>query len=76
MLSPLASIYRDMSPEELPESLTERERAVAVRAAQGLSNEEIASQLFVSVNTVRTHLRAAFRKLDIDRRAKLAEKLR
>jgi LuxR family maltose regulon positive regulatory protein len=76
MLSPLASIYKDMSPEELPESLTERERAVAVRAAQGLSNEEIASQLFVSVNTVRTHLRAAFRKLDIDRRAKLAEKLR
>lgn len=76
MLSPLATVYRDMSPEELPESLTERERAVAVRAAQGLSNEEIAGQLFVSVNTVRTHLRAAFRKLDIDRRAKLAEKLR
>jgi LuxR family maltose regulon positive regulatory protein len=34
-----------------------------------MSNQEIASELFVSVNTVKTHLKAIYRKLDVaDRR--------
>jgi len=45
-------------------------------AAEGLRNNEIAEQLFVSENTVRAHLRSIYQKLDIDRRAKLAKKLR
>ncbi len=69
-------LYGDLRPEELPDALTEREREVASLAAQGLRNSEIASMLNVSENTVRAHLRTAFSKLNVDRRAKLAEKLK
>lgn len=55
--------------------LTRREYEVALLAADGLRNNEIAEKLFVSENTVRAHLRSVFQKLDIDRRAKLAKKL-
>ena len=61
---------------ELPSGLTEREREIAVLAADGLRNNEIAERLFVSENTVRAHLRSIYQKLDIDRRARLAGKLK
>lgn len=69
-------LYNDLSPEELPANLTEREREVALLAAGGLHNNEIAQKLFISESTVRTHLRTVFKKLAIDRRVKLAEKLK
>ncbi len=69
-------LHKDISPEELPSDLTEREREVAMLAAGGLRNVEIAEKLFISESTVRTHMRTIFRKLDIDRRVKLAEKLK
>jgi len=56
--------------------LTKREHEVAMLAAEGLRNSEIAELLFVSENTVRAHLRTIYQKLDIDRRAKLMHKLR
>lgn len=59
----------------LPDVLTPKERKVALMAAQGLRDTEIAQRLAISENTVRYHLRAVFRKLDVDRRMKLAEKL-
>jgi len=62
--------------EELPETLTRREQDVARLAARGLRNGEIAKALSVSESTVRAHLRSVFQKLDIDRRAKLAGKLK
>jgi LuxR family maltose regulon positive regulatory protein len=74
-LSVYSSVFPELSPSELPEDLTAREREVALLAARGLKNSEIAEKLFVTENTVRTHLHASFQKLDIDRRAKLAEKL-
>ena len=49
---------------------------VAKLAAQGLRNGEIAAKLVVSEATVRAHLRSIFQKLDIDRRARLAERLK
>ncbi len=61
---------------ELPTDLTPREREIALLASDGLHNAEIAKQLFVTESTVRAHLRTIFQKLDIDRRAKLVEKLR
>lgn len=61
---------------ELPPDLTEREYEVAKLAAEGLRNSEIAEKLVVTESTVRTHLRSIFQKLQIDRRAKLAEKLK
>ncbi len=61
---------------ELPPDLTEREYEVAKLAAEGLRNNEIAKKLVVTESTVRTHLRAVFQKLQIDRRARLVEKLK
>lgn len=68
-------LHQDLSPDELPLDLTEREHEVAILAAEGLHNNEIANKLFISESTVRTHMRTIFKKLDIDRRIKLAEKL-
>ncbi len=48
----------------LPEQLTDRERAVLRYLPTVMSTTEIASQLFVSVNTVKTHLQHIYRKLD------------
>lgn len=45
--------------------LSEREKDVIICLVQGLSNKEIAEQLFISVNTVMTHRRNIARKLDI-----------
>ena len=47
------------------ESISEREKEIIVCLVQGLSNKEIASQLFISVNTVITHRRNIVRKLQI-----------
>ena len=51
------------------EPLTERERDVLNQAAHMLSTDEIAAELYVSVNTVKTHLKSAFRKLGVTRRS-------
>jgi DNA-binding NarL/FixJ family response regulator len=48
--------------------LTARERDVLRLLADGLSNEEIGKRLFISAETVRTHVRKAMDKLDADTR--------
>ncbi|MHA6615899.1 LuxR C-terminal-related transcriptional regulator [Pseudonocardia sp. DLS-67] len=48
--------------------LTERERTVLRYLASTMSNAEIAAALYVSVNTVKTHERALYRKLDVTNR--------
>ena len=53
----------------LLEPLSEREAAVLRFLPTMMSNGEIAAELFVSVNTVKTHLKSIYRKLDVpDRR--------
>ncbi|OMQ16269.1 helix-turn-helix transcriptional regulator [Modestobacter sp. VKM Ac-2676] len=52
--------------------LTERQREVAALVAQGLSNEEIAGRLFLSSATVKSHLTAVMRRLDVRTRTQLA----
>ena len=54
-----------------PDALTAGERRVAALAADGASNRQIAEHLFVTQATVETHLRHAFRKLNITSRADL-----
>jgi DNA-binding NarL/FixJ family response regulator len=53
--------------QELP-ALTQREREVLRLLADGNSNEEIGQKLFISAETVRTHVRKAMAKLDADTR--------
>lgn len=52
--------------------LSEREAEVAALAALGHRNSEIAGALQVSVDTVKTHLARAFRKLDVHNRTALS----
>jgi DNA-binding NarL/FixJ family response regulator len=53
--------------EKLP-ALTQREREVLRLLADGHTNEEIGKRLFISPETVRTHVRKAMDKLDADTR--------
>ncbi|MGX1884925.1 LuxR C-terminal-related transcriptional regulator [Streptomyces sp. NPDC055287] len=66
-------------PPPLLEELSGRERDVLRRLAQMMSTEEIAADLHVSVNTVKTHLKSVYRKLSVSRRndaVRRARKLR
>ena len=54
--------------------ISKRELEVLQLIASGLSNEEIAGKLFVSLNTVKTHSSNIFLKLDVKRRTQAAEK--
>ena len=57
-------------------ALSEREREVARLAAEGLRNKEIAQKLFISEETVKSHIRSIFNKTNIDRRSKLVDLLK
>jgi DNA-binding CsgD family transcriptional regulator len=52
--------------------LTPQERQVAALVRQGLSNRDVAAQLFVSPRTVDFHLRGCFAKLGVTSRAELS----
>ena len=62
-------------PEQMGQ-LTEREREVAQLVAAGLRNREIAEKLFISEETVKSHIRSIFNKTNIDRRSRLVELLK
>jgi DNA-binding CsgD family transcriptional regulator len=53
-------------------SLTDTERRIVDLVAQGLSNRQVASQMFLSVHTIAFHLHHVFCKLDINSRVQLA----
>ncbi|MCU0327241.1 MAG: LuxR C-terminal-related transcriptional regulator [Spirosomaceae bacterium] len=54
--------------------LSKRELEVLQLMADGLSNQEIANKLFVSLNTIKTHSSKVFEKLDVKRRTQAIEK--
>ena len=58
--------------EETRDELTPQELVVARLVAQGLRNKEVAAQLFLSTNTIETHLRHVFQKLGVRSRTELA----
>ena len=55
--------------------LTETERRVATLVAAGRTNKEVASELFVTVRTVETHLTHVYAKLDVSSRTELSRRL-
>ena len=54
--------------------LSKREWEVLLLMSEGLSNQEIAERLFVSLNTIKTHSSNLFEKLDVKRRTQAIEK--
>jgi DNA-binding NarL/FixJ family response regulator len=62
---------RDTRPVRGLDELTAREREVVSLIATGLSNEEIARQIYVSLSTVKTHATRAMTKLGARDRAQL-----
>ncbi len=60
------------SGRALRTGLTTRERAVLELVSDGLRNREIAAKLFVSENTIKTHLRNIMDKYDFKNRAQAA----
>jgi len=54
--------------------LSKRELEILGLLAQGHSNQEIASKIFVSLSTVKTHIQNLYEKLDVKRRTQAVEK--
>ncbi|MFI5844739.1 response regulator [Catenuloplanes sp. NPDC051500] len=64
--------FRQGGPAPAAVDLTDREREVVRAVARGLTNHEIAAELFVAATTVRTHLAAARAKLGVRNRVEVA----
>ena len=54
-------------------NLSKRELEVLQLMADGLSNQEIASKLFVSLNTIKTHSAQIFEKMEVKRRTQAVD---
>jgi DNA-binding NarL/FixJ family response regulator len=52
--------------------LTDREREVLLRVARGLTNQQIAGELYMSVSTVKAHIRNIFQRFDLPNRTEAA----
>jgi LuxR family transcriptional regulator, maltose regulon positive regulatory protein len=63
-----AALAKAAAPPPLVAPLSEREQVVPRYLSSRLSAGEIADELYVSVNTVKTHIKSIYRKLDTNRR--------
>jgi LuxR family maltose regulon positive regulatory protein len=70
-VAPLASQPLTGLPGE--EEVTSREREILLQLSRGLTNDAIARELFVSVNTVKTHLKHIYAKLGASNRTEAVE---
>ena len=66
----------DEGPERRYSSLTKAQQGVAVLLADGLDNDQLAAELGISLNTVKTHLSAILRKYGMATRAQVADDVR
>jgi LuxR family maltose regulon positive regulatory protein len=73
--SDVAAASPRQSPQ-LREALTDRELTVLEYLPTMLSNAEIAAEIYVSVNTVKAHLKALYRKLDVSTRRQAVARAR
>jgi LuxR family maltose regulon positive regulatory protein len=67
---------RDGEPAPNVETLTDRELAVLRHLPSMKSNQEIAAEMYFSVNTIKTHLKSIYRKLGVNRRRDAVEEAR
>jgi DNA-binding CsgD family transcriptional regulator len=66
----------DEGPERRYSSLTKAQQSVAVLLVDGLDNDQLAAELGISLNTVKTHLSAILRKYGMANRSQLADDVR
>lgn len=70
-----ASAHFTLDPSRLEKlGISKREHEVLELMARGLTNQEIADKMFVSVNTIKTHSTNLFSKLDVKRRTQAIQK--
>jgi LuxR family maltose regulon positive regulatory protein len=79
---PVEEPEKDGSPQphgpdsELIEPLSERELEVLQLITEGISNQEISSRLYLSVNTIKSHTRNIYGKLGVNNRTQAAARAR
>ena len=59
----------------LDDQITAKEYEIMIDIASGCSNEKICEKHFISLNTVKTHIKHIFSKLDIDSRSQIEGKI-
>lgn len=72
--APLPGPFSPDAAQQQALGITARELEILTLVAQGLSNREIATHLFVSENTVKTHCARAFDKLGASRRTQAVQR--
>ena len=75
----LADLRLDVAPPEesvYAEALTDRELSVLRHLPTMMTNTEVAAELYVSINTVKAHLKRIYRKLDVANRREAVHRAR
>ena len=71
VLERIRKVANGTDPDELS-SLNGRERAILLLVAEGMTNKEIATEVFLSDKTVKNYVSSILSKLDLERRAQAA----
>lgn len=66
-------VHNPITGHDVADDLTTTEFAMAMLAARGWTNQEIAEHLHISVNTVKSHISEAMRKLNVETRKELKQ---
>ena len=66
--------FRERDIQNTPDSsfLTPREKEILVLVSKGLTNKQVAGQLFIAENTVKNHIKNLLQKLNLENRVQLA----
>lgn len=72
----LKSLDLEKVNKNLPSPLTPREWEIVLLVEKGLSNQKIAKELYVSENTVKTHLKHIYVKAEVNNRTSLLHRIR
>jgi DNA-binding NarL/FixJ family response regulator len=70
--SKAANLVEHLQASDMPTQLTRRERDVAALVAKGLTNREIAEQLYLSERTAQNHVQHILAKLALSKRSQIA----
>jgi LuxR family maltose regulon positive regulatory protein len=69
-------VKAELPPSSLVEPLTAREQELLLLVAEGLSNREIAAELFIALGTVKSHIHNIYGKLNAQNRVQAVARAR